>query len=287
MPCFAPLNAWRDNKGEIKFNKARPEGVPLLQLPCNQCIGCQKRRAYDWTVRCVLEAAEHHTSCWATLTYNDDTLEKEPWNLNRKHITRFHKRLRNHTTQYRHFTTGEYGERTNRPHYHTILFGLSTNDTESIQKAWPYGYTRTDPISNAAIAYIAGYAAKKIGTTGGTKRTTINQRTGEEYTVQPPFIQPSTKPYGIGGRSRQHWQSWRDTAILNGTEQPVPRYFHKAWQDNADVAEILMLEYERQLKQEETQHEIESDPKAYARKMDTAWYIAKRKLEAKQEKKTL
>lgn len=288
MPCFAPLHAWRNTEGTIQFNKARPTGVPLLQLPCTKCIGCQARRAQEWTLRNTLEATEHSATCWATLTYNDDTLQKEPWNLNRKHITQFHKRLRNYTNQYRHFTAGEYGEETTRPHYHTILYGLSTADKENIQKAWPYGFTRTDTLTTQAIAYVAGYTAKKLGRHHEqTGRETVNLATGEVYEYQAPFIQSSTKPHGIGGKYRDHWQSWRNTSIQNGYEKPVPRYYHKAYQDNAPIAEILMLEYEHQLKQEETQHQIETDPETYTKNLDTAWYIAMRKSETRKQQRKL
>jgi hypothetical protein len=143
--------------------------------------------------------------------------------------------------RFRFFASGEYGERTLRPHYHAILFGLE--DRPEIQDTWPHGFVRVDPLSTAAIAYVAGYCSKKIGF-----RDTVSERvdplTGELYEYQPPYIVMSRRP-GIGGNSRRFGKSWRRTAIANGQEIPVPRFLHAAWKAQASPDEIEALKAEK------------------------------------------
>lgn len=201
-------------------------------------------RAREWAVRCGLEHKAHEVACWTTLTYDDDHL---PPTLQKSHTQGFLKRLRARVSSpIRFFLSGEYGERTHRPHYHAILFGLSER-SQDIQKAWPFGYVRTDPLTPAAISYVAGYCSKKVGyrLEAGER---LDPSTGELYDYQPPFLLMSRRP-GIGGHMRQHWRSWRTTAISNGIEIPVPRFLHQSWLKNTSPEQHLILQHEKLLKQ--------------------------------------
>lgn len=210
-----------------------------LLLPCGSCLGCRKSRAREWAFRCHLELMQHPEACWTTLTYAD-----APPTLVKEHLSRFMHRLRKKmgAAGIRFFGCGEYGERTKRPHYHCVLFGVPPTSL-AVQAAWPHGYAQVDRVSPGAISYVAGYCTKKI-TFKGEPYEFVDYETGELLTAQPEFLLMSRRP-GIGSDARRHWRSWRDTAIREGIPQPVPRYLHASWRENASEEEVAALEAEK------------------------------------------
>lgn len=118
-----------------------------------------------------------------------------------------------------------------------------------IDKTWGQGLTYTLPITAAAINYVAGYTAKKLGGLVPEDRLEkVDQETGEVYEYQPPFLQMSRRP-GIGGDARQHTNSWRDYAIHHGHRMPVPRFLHNAWKESVTEEEIQQLAEEKEEQQ--------------------------------------
>ncbi|QXP44145.1 MAG: replication initiator protein [Arizlama microvirus] len=125
-----------------------------------------------------------------------------------------------------------------------MFFGLSLQETPIIEKAWGMGHVQVDPLTPAAVNYVAGYVAKKIGQYDYPRKERVDKETGEVYMYQPPFLQMSRKP-GIGGDARKYPASWRDTAVIDGVKLPVPRYLHEAWKESVDDNELARLEEER------------------------------------------
>lgn len=252
MPCHAPKAAWRTLKGTIlrfstpTFKELTRSDNPYtyIEVPCTKCEGCQQAHARAWAFRCQLELQQHQHTVFTTLTYAP---ENEPITLAKRHIQLWIKRLRK-KRELRYFISGEYGENTQRPHYHAILFGISTEQAEEIEKSWGLGHCRTYPANAKTIAYTAGYTAKKNGWNLQAKQERINPETGEVYTWQPPFIEMSRggkNGHGIGGHARKWPESWRLYAIDNGTEIPVPRYLHESWRQQATPEQILQLREEK------------------------------------------
>lgn len=242
MACFHPLRAWRRPNGVVVLREPAGEeaGREFLRLPCGTCIGCRKARAREWALRCTLELSAHEHACWATLTYDEHSL---PPSLRKDHLAGWLKRLRRRSdVAVRFFASGEYGERTQRPHYHAILFGVAPSSGLP-QSAWPHGFVRVDPLTPAAISYVAGYCSKKLGWKLD-KGERIDYTTGEVYEYQPPFVQMSRRP-GIASAARHFVASWRSQAVLNGTPMPVPRYLHKAWIDQASDDQLIKLREEK------------------------------------------
>jgi hypothetical protein len=201
--------------------------------------------ARAWALRCHLELQQHPQAAWTTLTYDES---HKPPTLDKRHLQLFLKRLRkglgpNRIVRY--FASGEYGEQTERPHYHAILYGLSENERNFIEDRWGLGHARTVAATAATINYTAGYTAKKIGYKQKMIPEQVDLRTGEVYNWQPPFIQMSRRP-GIGAHARQWPQSWRSYAIQDGYRIPVPRYLHESWKAQASPEAIEMLQYEKQ-----------------------------------------
>lgn len=213
-------------------------GATFMRLPCGGCIGCRVSRAREWALRCQLELSSHERSRWGTLTYDDEHL---PPTLRKAHLSGFIKRLRARGERVRFFASGEYGERTQRPHYHPILFGL--RDDSLVQACWPFGYASLYPVTPASISYVAGYCAKKVGwkLESGER---VDYETGEVYEWQAPFLLMSRRP-GIGAAARKFPASWRRFAVHGGSPMPVPRYLHEAWAESASDLDVFLLESEK------------------------------------------
>lgn len=243
MACFHPIPAWRTPNGNVTLSKDQAD-ANQLRLPCGTCLGCRMAAARSWALRCHLELQQHPQAAWTTLTYNE---QNKPLTLDKQHLQKFFKRLRkklgpDRTVRY--FASGEYGEQTNRPHYHAILYGISDKQQNLIEDTWGLGHARTVPATPANINYTAGYTAKKIGYRQRALEEQVDLNTGEVYYWQPPFIQMSRRP-GIGANAKQWTDSWRSYAIQDGYRIPVPRYLHEAWKQQATKEQIEQLQYEK------------------------------------------
>lgn len=217
----------------------RKEGLRFLKVPCGLCLACRMAKGRSWAIRCQLELQSHSNACWCTLTYDDKHL---PPTLSKSDLSGFLKRLRSRSAgPIRFFACGEYGERNYRPHYHSILFGDVSPD--HVRGAWRAGFVRVDPLTPAAIAYVAGYCTKKAGQQRFYDREEMVSEDGEVFTWQEPFLLMSRRP-GIGANARKYWQSWRSQAIWHGRPVPVPRYLHDAWKANATLEQREKLQAE-------------------------------------------
>lgn len=203
------------------------EGVPGLTdpvpIPCGSCVGCRLDRARDWTARLILEAEHWPYAYFVTLTYDEEHLPYEAGKpvLVKKDVSSFLKRLRNFY-KCRFFACGEYGDLTQRPHYHVILFSgepltmcdrLGVNRWHSIEIAhcWKDGLHEVSVAEPGCFAYVAGYCAKK-------QKSDLSQ-----YAV-PPFILMSRRP-GIGLPGLD-LEGFRDFKIHSGKNRSyrLPRY---------------------------------------------------------------
>lgn len=247
VACYHPISAYKSRRGGSVslWHEKVPDSLPL-RLPCGGCVGCRTAQAKAWAFRCQLELEQHDRAAFTTLTYCD---EKLPPTLRRRDLQLFVKRARKalgKSRRLRFFACGEYGETSERPHYHAILYGVDDRDRDLIADTWAAGRTQTVNVTPAAIAYTAGYCAKKIGWRVQSAGERVDYATGEVYQWQPPFIQMSRRP-GIGASARRFVSSWRSFAVQNGHRMPVPRYLHEAWKAQASPEDIELLDYEKSL----------------------------------------
>lgn len=241
MACFHPLPAWRSPAGQISLHHQKQKDSIPLQLPCGNCLGCRHQKAQGWALRCQLELQQHENAIFSTLTYNDEQL---PLTLQKRDLQLFLKRLRKATRGVlRFFASGEYGETTNRPHYHAIIYGLSEREAPRLEETWKKGHVRTYQATPANIAYTAGYCSKKIGYQRYSHERT-DPTTGEVYEWQPAFIQMSRRP-GIGAQAKKYLNSWRLYAIKDGHKMHVPRFLHEAYKQHATKEQLEQLAYEK------------------------------------------
>lgn len=208
-----------------------------MEIPCNQCTGCQLVSAHDWATRCKFELHDHRredgttNASFVTLTFSDqglmsrwaeegtrpETLSKRDWQLFAKRLRRWQDT--NNRGSFRYLMSGEYGDENQRPHYHALVFGEDFDDSRTLiskrgdnpmwvspilTELWPYGFHSIQAVTTETIAYVCRYTLKKIS---GNSEKANEERikryartdwtTGECFMVEPEFATMSLKP-GIG-----------------------------------------------------------------------------------------
>lgn len=226
------------------------------KIPCGQCIECRLSYSRQWAHRIMMEAKYHKHNWFVTLTYNEENLPRTERldmesgevisgnSLRIKDIQKYHKRLRRRHPNdgIRFFTTGEYGDRTERAHYHEALFGAELSDlkqisvgkqgqaiyqSEDLANIWGQGQITIEELCWDNAAYIARYMVKKQKGEAGKLEYDLKGR-------KAPFSCMSTKP-GIG--YQYFVDHAKDMYLTDSITLPkaggghiterIPRYFDK------------------------------------------------------------
>lgn len=126
-----------------------------------------------------------------TLTYAPEKLPLGA-TLVPKHTQDWLKRLRRAvgTQRLRYFLVGEYGDQSERPHYHVALFGLGISSAKLIEETWSQGFVVVGTLTRASADYVAGYVTKKM----------TGKNDGRLRGRYPEFARMSLRP-GIGANA--------------------------------------------------------------------------------------
>lgn len=160
--------------------------------------------------RILLEASQFADNAFITLTYSDETLPASQ-SLMPEDLTNWLKRLRKQISpaRVRYYAVGEYGETSQRPHYHAVLFGYKNcrlgqsrlglmprlvterhkccPQCDLIATTWQKGGIYVGAVEANSAQYVAGYVMKKMTSSRDFR---LNGR-------HPEFARMSLKP-GIG-----------------------------------------------------------------------------------------
>lgn len=163
----------------------KPFRKGVMEYGCGQCMSCRINRSRQWIGRMLLESTGHPASCFITLTYREERKPKDG-NLSKAPLQLFMKRLRDRVKprRLRFYGVGEYGEKSWRPHYHVLVFGMSVLESETIQACWPDGFVHVGEVSRESIGYVTGYMQKNMRKKGDPR---LGGRT-------PEFCMMSLKP---------------------------------------------------------------------------------------------
>lgn len=180
-----------------------------MNYGCGQCTPCRINKSREWVCRMSLEAREHPYSAFVTLTYNDETLPKDG-SVSKRDLQNFLKRLRKeiHPRLIRFYGVGEYGDKSWRPHYHLIIFGLSPTEGKIVEKCWKEGFIKMGTAEGKSFSYVAGYVVKKM----------TNPKDRRLEGRKPEFALMSLKPgigHGIVPRMVQAYNSIQGQAALD------------------------------------------------------------------------
>lgn len=196
---------------------------------CGQCMPCRITRAQEKAARVDLEASlwPEDMRLFVTLTYAPESVPVTPGGrltLRQSdaraflHAVRDRLRAADARVEVRHSVTGEYGGRTNRPHYHVVLFGLPRSFfpysekrpeflalqkrlfpdwvppadrgiREFLMACWRYrGHIDIGSYGNGVASYVSHYVSKMM---------TSRRRMAPEDDREPEFMTWS-KGFGFG-----------------------------------------------------------------------------------------
>lgn len=248
MPCYHPIPLYRSKEGlNPKTGKAplvsysSGKGA-CVRVACGRCIGCRLEKSRQWAGRIMAETqttiADGQPCIFVTLTYRDEELVyggQSHGILVPRHLELFWKRLRKHFPgkSIRYYACGEYGDKSNRPHYHACIFGIDFQDKKffafangnylytsvTLEHIWSHGLCVIGNVDFESAAYVARYCLKKrMGNTKGTY---------ELDGITPEFARMSRRP-SIGSEWYKRYSGDvfpHDTFVIRDFPSKPPRYF--------------------------------------------------------------
>lgn len=203
-----------------------------MLYPCGQCMPCRFNMRRIWTHRIMLEAQLYTDNTFCTLTYRDEQLPTTSGGLptlDPVHLKNFLKRVRKilEPHRIRFYAVGEYGDDTQRPHYHLAIFNYPSclygrtrhskvyrpccRNCDRIYQTWTYGNIDLGTLETSSAQYVAGYVTKKL-----TSKT--DPRLSGRH---PEFSRMSLRP-GIGHDAMHDVASTWLEFNLEKTEDDVP-----------------------------------------------------------------
>lgn len=261
MVCYTPLTAYyskevskHTGRRGITFDRGASFSGVKLSLPCGQCIGCRLARSLQWGIRCMHEKQMHDMSSFVTLTYDDDFLP-EGGTLVKSDVQKFLKRLRERlkVKGIRYYMCGEYGERTNRPHYHILFFNLDFLDkkfyktakageklytSELLREIWPFGHNVIGDVTLESCCYVARYIVGKV----------LGDKADDWYMGRLPEYTDMSRRPGIGStwyeRYGVHSHKSGDFAVLSGKRVRMPRFYDTRY-ELVDASALSVLKVRR------------------------------------------
>ena len=140
---------------------------------------------------------------FVTLTYADpqvpfvhhEETDQWVWTLDKKHLQKYLRAVRDAAHRldlgFRYFACGEYGEKTGRPHYHLIAFGLGVGAAKIFDSLWTKGFTTTYEANARTMSYVAKYCLK------GSK----DPEPSAPFAPGSPDRRATAKPFRLTSRS--------------------------------------------------------------------------------------
>lgn len=238
-------------------------------------------------MRCMHEASMHENNCFLTLTYRPEDLPDD-YSIHKEELQKFFKRLRKRGVKFRYFACGEYGEETNRPHYHAVLFGYAFPDKELhkltdrghalytsklLDDTWQKGHALIGDVTFQSCAYVARYVMKKrkgdpdkvdpkTGKTNAQHYWRADPDTGELYVVEPEFCimsrgsgkkdDPTLWRKGLGAAWLEKYKgdTNKDFLTMERMKFPLPKYYDQ----------VLEMEDELDMKRRKVKRRKNIDP---------------------------
>lgn len=204
--CIKPITVYPANK--------------KIVVPCAKCLACLTNKRNEWSFRLMEEYKRSKSAAFITLTYHPKFVPDQ--GVDKKHFQKFMKRLRKKSGErLRYYAVGEYGTKTNRPHYHAIIFNYYGNEN-FLQSVWPFGIVHIGKVTEASIKYTTKY---------------VIQRHDVPRNQNKPFSLMS-RAFGLGlwylTDEMVHWhrEGSRNYTLLHGVKGRLPRYYKdKIWPD--------------------------------------------------------
>jgi len=243
MECFSPISI-RDPNGTSNAQR--------ITVPCGRCHACLSNRRSEWITRLEFEKKASCNSHFVTLTYADPPLGgNDIPTLDKTDCQRWMKRLRKKLpkdSKIKYFTVGEYGSRSLRPHYHSIMFNLPDNPQEILEETWQNGLVHVGDVTEKSLNYTLKYIL-------------FSRKDSELYNyVEKPFALMSKgmgKNY-LDERSEWHANDVNRNYVVKSSGQKVrlPRYYRDKMYSKSDKEQQLSYAQRRKAQENETREKL-------------------------------
>lgn len=276
MRCTSPRTVGfkADGKTLAWSQRDHSKEYASFQLPCGKCLECRLDYARQWSIRCVHEAQMHEKNSFITLTYSDEHLPGPK--LVYSDFQKFMKRLRfaypNDAIGV--FVTGEYGEKTKRPHWHALLFNWSPGDetyvrsnergdrifkSDTLDRLWGLGRTEIGSVTFESAGYCARYAAKKLV-----------HGPDESHDFQPISKKSNKQAIGKKWLEKYFWSDCFSLGELvlrksdgSTVKSTIPRYYEKWFKENHPALWLRYVEETKLVKAGKAALRAEEEKRKY------------------------
>lgn len=143
-------------KSKTKYDDGRVKLHNPSYVPCGKCYACNMNKKLSWLFRFQVEEENSLQSYFVTLTYDNDHLT----DVNKKHLQNYFRFLRREKHVFKYYAIGEYGTKTNRPHYHAAIFLQSQTQKKfehDLEKKWNHGNILTQKLEIGSMNYVLHY----------------------------------------------------------------------------------------------------------------------------------
>lgn len=250
MPCLNPKKLWqrRDGSGVMTMREELGRYGTLMLSPCGNCFMCRASARMDWATRLYHESVMHEQSSFGTGTYSDEFYDEgSDWT----DIREFRKVVRDRYGIEQAYVVEEWGETTQRRHWHWLFFGRdfagldeSYPDRDGhrcnpeLESLWGKGKVVTCALTPDTCNYVAGYVQKK----------------------SPSLEEAQQNPYEPKGRSmskraigRAFCEAYLDDMVRSGfcvvgeSKRPIPSVYFDWYPD--ELAHWKEMRLEKALEQ--------------------------------------
>lgn len=218
-------------------------------VPCGRCPHCLSNRRKEWTFRINQELKVAESAHFLTLTYDDPAVpinEHGNQTLSKKDFQDFMKKLREHNwkmalkhtkwktvkeardivAKLRYYTVGEYGSKSGRPHYHSIMMNMQPEVVQALEPIWSHGFVDVGSVTPESINYVCGYLITKQDNSGLIREkqfSLMSQGLGKNYLINKRYHVENKIDFVKG---------------VNGEKQKLPRYYRDKMFDDKLREEI-------------------------------------------------
>lgn len=172
MACSYPIRIKNPNYNTSNVQK-KWNYLKYFYVPCGKCLSCMISKRTWLKTACEWEYNFYGCGSFTTLTYDDIHAlhlmnDEGKLELDYRDFQLFMKRLRINIERkykiknnWKYVAVGEYGSKTERPHFHMLIFGLDfRNNDLDILNAWENGNVMNKPILEGGINYVLKYMDK-------------------------------------------------------------------------------------------------------------------------------
>ena len=165
--CMYPVTVKRSDKSYARAymrwrlsDRSKLPPTHYVKVRCGKCYNCLRVLRQQWLYRLHLHLRNQvYPSYFVTLTYDDEFLPSS--GVVKSDVQAFMKRLRTTTKQkISYFCVSEYGDKSQRPHYHMIIFNYD-GDPANFAGSWSNGFIYVGTVTDASINYCAKYFIQK------------------------------------------------------------------------------------------------------------------------------